>query len=135
MLRVMARRPHNGHGRAVRSGHDAFNAVDDRARRQQRDLIRLRRRVRVRVERRRFAGRLRNAAHVIGVMHTGQLLACRTARRDDIGALRAPPIDDDVHDFGTLGSLGMPGRRLVLGKPLRVNENQRHGKCWRPAAT
>ena len=41
-FRVVAWRPHQRHGHAMRSRHHALDAVDDGARREQRDVMRLR---------------------------------------------------------------------------------------------
>ena len=58
------------------------------------------------------------------VVHARELLARRLARRHDLAAAPAPLAGDDVHHLGALGPLGMAGRRLVFGEPLRRDDDE-----------
>ena len=87
---MVAGRPHERHGRSMRSAHDAFDGIDRRACGKQRDLMRLRRGVRVGVECHRPPRRFRDPAQVIVIVDAGELLARRGARRDDVGSAFAP---------------------------------------------
>ena len=88
-FRVVARRPHQRHRRQMRRADHPLDGVDARARREQRDLVRFRRRVGVGIERRRAARRLRNPAQVLAVVDARQLLVASPARGATISTPRA----------------------------------------------
>jgi hypothetical protein len=102
----------------VPAPHDPLDTVDRGAGSQQGDLVGLRRRVGVGVERDRRTGSLGNPAQVLAAVHARELLARRFARRDDFPALAPPLAGDDVHHLGTFRAFGVAGRRLVFGEPF-----------------
>jgi hypothetical protein len=100
--------------------------VDGGARRQQRDLVRFGRCIRVGIERRRAAGGFRHPAQVLGSVHARELLVGRRTRRHDLDAPRAPASGDGIHDLGALGTLGVAGRRLMFGEAIGMHEEDGH---------
>jgi hypothetical protein len=128
-LGVVPRRPHRAHRGLVRIAHHALDRVDRRAGGEQRDFVRFRRRVRVRIQLRGLARPFRDPPQVVGAVDARQLLARRLARSDDLEAALAPARRDGVHDLGPFGPFGMPGRRLVLGEAVGVNQDDGHSNC------
>ena len=123
-LGVMARRPHQGHGRGA-VGEGGLDGGDDGAGRQQRHLVRGVRRVGVGVEAQAPPRRVRDAVDVGGPVHPGQLAAGRGSRRRQRAAPLDPPAGHRGHDLATGRPLGMAARRLVLDEPIAADEN--HG--------
>ena len=111
----------------MRAAHHALDRVDRRAGGQQRDLVRLGRRVGVGIELPGASGRLRDLTQVLAIVDPRELLGGRRARRDDFGAALAPAVGDGVHDFGALGALGMAGRRLMFGETIGRDQDDGHG--------
>jgi hypothetical protein len=62
------------------------------------------------------------------VVHPGELLVRRFARRDDLAAVRTPAGSDRVHHLRALGPFRVPRGRLVFSKARVRDENQRHGE-------
>ena len=51
-------------------------------------------------------------------VYAGELRVGCQARRDDFPTALAPTRRNDIHDIGTLRTLGMAGWRLMLGKAI-----------------
>jgi hypothetical protein len=66
---------------------------------------------------------------VFAAVNARQLFAARLPRRDDLALPLPPLLRDDIHHFGTLRRLGMARGRLVIGEPLRGDQNQGHGSA------
>ena len=123
-LGVMARRPHERHHARRARLHDGLDAADGGSRREQRHVARFRRRVGVRIERHRAAGRLVDRRQVRVAVHAPQLGVRRRPRRLDDAAPLLPRGGDAVHHLGALDALRMTGRRPMIGEPIGVNQDQ-----------
>ncbi len=123
---MMPRRPNQCHGGTVRPTHDPLHRVHGGAGGQERNFIRFRRRVRVRIEAFGAAVGFGNDLQVRRVMDTSQVLARRSPRRHDLDAALPPPVGNDVEDLGPFRPFGVAGRRLMLGESIAVNQEDRH---------
>ena len=103
--------------------HHALDGVDRRARSQLRDLERIGRGVGIRIERNGLARGLVNPLQILRRVHAHELLVCRLPRRHHFHAALPPARRNDIHDLCPRRTLGMTGRRLVLGEALGRDES------------
>ena len=93
---------------------------------QARDVVRVRRREGIRVERHGASGGLPDQREVLGVVDAGDLGVGRRPRLLDRAALLPELGGHDLHHLESLDPLGMTGRRQMIGEEGRREEGQRH---------
>jgi hypothetical protein len=59
-----------------------------------------------------------------------QLAVRGLARRPEVPAASRPARGHDLHGLGALRAFGVTGRRDVVRKQIRGNEDERHAVSW-----
>ena len=126
-LGVMARRPHERE-RRLSVVQRVLHRLDSRTRCEQRDVVRIGRGERVRIQHPTGKpGRGRDAVDVRSVVHSRQFFARRGPRRGHPPARFEPLRGDRVEHVGPFRPLGMPRRRDV--RVEAGGRNQQHGSA------
>jgi hypothetical protein len=125
----MAGRPHQREGaRARRTVEHVVHGHHSGPGRKTRDIVRLRRRVGVRIERNGASSHLTDQRQVIAVMYPGELLIRCDPRFDDLAAALPKLRRNHLHDLCAFDALGVTRRRQVIGEAIGGDERERHGE-------
>ena len=125
----MTGRPHQRHRACAWAAIEHMvDGADRCARRETRDVVGLRRREGVRVERDRSPRGAPDRRHMLAFVDPRELFFRRGPRSDQSSAAVAELRRDDLHHVVARDALRMPGRHEMIGKPIGREQCETHGR-------